>query len=262
MTVDLDDVVPHKSITLDSRQYRLKVEPSRERQPALAAFPVVQMYVNDVVSHRVEHIERVVSAAQCLLDVEHEREPARAEHSSQLAHELGIAAARGRDVFVCECHALIFRRRHQTRQHIAVVVHAEERRGQLVAVKYHIVGAEITSVLEASSKTVEKEGKQYTYSYYPAEYAILNDVFSEEVSGLVQSELTDRQKEILAELKQELENQSTIFKTKKEIGLILYNYFYECVQYRLKNHYLVRAFSRLVQDGIQDYTEKVLLLFE
>ena len=120
----------------------------------------------------------------------------------------------------------------------------------------------ITSVLEASSKTVEKEGKQYTYSYYPAEYAILNDVFSEEVSGLVQSELTDRQKEILAELKQELENQSTIFKTKKEIGLILYNYFYECVQYRLKNHYLVRAFSRLVQDGIQDYTEKVLLLFE
>lgn len=120
----------------------------------------------------------------------------------------------------------------------------------------------ITSVLEASSKTVEKEGKQYTYSYYPAEYAILNDVFSEEVSGLVQSELTDRQKEILAELKQELENQSTIFKTKKEIGLILYNYFYECVQYRLKNHYLVRVFSRLVQDGIQDYTEKVLLLFE
>lgn len=69
MVVDLDDILPGVTGRLNTVDDPVDVELTGVRQTALAVLPVVYVYVDNIVPHRVEHRERVIPAAHRLLQV-------------------------------------------------------------------------------------------------------------------------------------------------------------------------------------------------
>ena len=110
-------------------------------------------------------------------------------------------------------------------------------------------------------KEVKVEGKVFTYECYEATYEILNDAFTNDVDGLPFYELTVEQEKLLNALRIEIENNLLAMKEKKELCLELWKYFTECIQYHIKDHYVVIAFSRIAKEYVKDYPTYLIKLF-
>lgn len=120
----------------------------------------------------------------------------------------------------------------------------------------------ITSISdEPLIKEVKNEEKTFTYECYEVTYAILNDEFTEEVDGLPFYELTKGQREILDAIRKEIDQKSLAMKGKKEFCLNLWQYFVECIEYRLRDHYIVFTFSRIANEYVSDFSSYLIKLF-
>lgn len=114
---------------------------------------------------------------------------------------------------------------------------------------------------EVVNKTIIDDDKEYTYECYEAEYGILNNVFTNEVDGLPFYDLTKEQEETLNEIRTLIESKQIIVKAKKDFCLNLWQYFTECIQYRLKNHYIMITFTKIASEYIEDFSTYLLRLF-
>lgn len=114
---------------------------------------------------------------------------------------------------------------------------------------------------ETILKEVKNENKSYEYECYEVSYDILNDVFTDEVDGLPCFELTKEQRNFLDALRKEIESNSLAMKGKKEFCLNLWQYFVECIEYRLKEHYVVFTFSRIANEYVKDFSSYIIKLF-
>lgn len=110
-------------------------------------------------------------------------------------------------------------------------------------------------------KEYEMDEKTYCYECYAVEYDILNDHFTDDVQNLPFCELSEEQEEVLETIKKEILEYSLTLKSKKEFCLNLWSFFKECVQYRIKDHYIVVAFSRIANEYVEDYPALLLKLF-
>ena len=120
-------------------------------------------------------------------------------------------------------------------------------------------------IKEISECTVVKEitieDKKYEYECYEVNYNILNDEFTNDVDCLPFYDLTKEQNDILEKIREEINKRDLTVRDKKEFCLNLWNFFVECIQYRLKNHYIVIAFSRIASDYVEDYSTYLINLF-
>lgn len=110
-------------------------------------------------------------------------------------------------------------------------------------------------------KTVEEDGKTYSFDCYEVKYNILNDAFTEDVDGLPFYELTVEQEKLLNEIKIKIEANNLALKSKKEFCLHLWELFVECIEYQKKDHYIVIAFSRIATEYVEDYSTYLIQLF-
>lgn len=146
--IDLNDIFAAVAGRLKAGDYRVKVKGARIGQTAFAIPPVVDVNMDDICAHRIQHRVRVISAANRLLHIEHKADVSVTEAVMKLAHEFGIARAGGGNILMSQRSAFAFRGLHQHGQNLAVIVHSEEGRSCRVAVEYHIFRAEICRGME------------------------------------------------------------------------------------------------------------------
>ncbi|MDE5715525.1 MAG: hypothetical protein K2I42_05265 [Anaeroplasmataceae bacterium] len=110
-------------------------------------------------------------------------------------------------------------------------------------------------------KEVEVNHKKYTYECYEVTYGILNDEFTNEVTGVPYTELTENQFEIMREIKTKIEAKSLAMKGKKEFCLNMWQYVIECIEYQLKDHYILICFAKIANEYIDDFSTYLIRLF-
>ncbi len=124
--------------------------------------------------------------------------------------------------------------------------------------EYYVIRSLSPDPIIKEVKTLEKV---FTYECYEATYEILNDSFTKDVDGLPFYELTVEKEKLLNDLRIEIENNPLALKEKKELCLELWKYFTECIQYNIKDHYVVIAFSRIAKEYVKDYSTYLIKLF-
>ena len=120
-------------------------------------------------------------------------------------------------------------------------------------------------IIDVSEDTIIKEVKDgdkvYSYECYEVDYDILNDVFGDAVNNLPYYDLNDKQKQLLQEIKEKLDSKSIALKGRKNVCLDLWQYFVECIQYRLTDYTVVITFSRVATQYIDDFSTYLIKLF-
>lgn len=117
---------------------------------------------------------------------------------------------------------------------------------------------EISDIEEIKELNFEK--KIYQYPCRKVKYRALNDVFTEETMGFAYHEMTKEQQETLNKIKKELEEKTLVVKEKKEICFKLWQYFTECISYRLPDHYVMHTFVKIADDYVYDFSSLLLKL--
>lgn len=116
-------------------------------------------------------------------------------------------------------------------------------------------------ILEPVTKTINKEDKEYTYECYKVVYSDLTTEFENDIKDLKLYALTVEQEDLLNELIEKIKEKKVFLNGKKDTCLDMWSYFVKCIQYKLKNYYLVMLFSKLADEVVDGFSAYLLKLF-
>ena len=114
---------------------------------------------------------------------------------------------------------------------------------------------------EEHIKELVVDNKAFTYPCYTVKYRPLNDVFTEETMAMPYQELTEVQHDLLAKIQKEIEGRSLAAPEKKEAITKLWQYFTECISYKLKDYFVTDTFVKIADDYVTDFSSYLLKLF-
>lgn len=113
---------------------------------------------------------------------------------------------------------------------------------------------------ERVQEIIEEE-KHFIYKCYTVKYRNLNDIFTEETMHMSYQELSSAQQEVLNHILDEIKQKPLAVASKKEACLKLWQYFTECIEYGLKDHYVMETFVKIADDYVPDFSAYLLKLF-
>lgn len=124
--------------------------------------------------------------------------------------------------------------------------------------EYYVITSISTDLVD---KTITKDDKAFSYECKEVFYEVLNDEFTNDVDGLPFYDLTEQQEDVLNNIKKLIEAKNLAMKEKKEFCLNMWQFFTECIQYRLKDHYVMITFARIANEYVDDFSTYLLKLF-